>query len=476
MEHDLYAAFSPLDHRYYLANRELFDALAEYLSENGLIKAQLRVEAAVTKGLAKWKICPAAVAAEVEQACREVDPSEVYQEEAKTRHNIRALVNCIQRRVSPEARPFVHFSVTSMDIVDTANALRFMEATNKVLLPLCLEFLDTLITLARREKATLQMGRTHGQHAVPVTFGFAVAEYVSRFGQRLEKIKAAADNLRGKIAGAVGAYNALALFLPDPEVFAEEVLAELGLKPSPSATQIVEPEFFADYFHALISTFGVLANLADDFRNLQRTELAEIGEEFAPEQVGSSTMPHKRNPWNFEHVKSMWKAFVPRMFTVYLDQISEHQRDLTNSASSRFNPEIVVALAAAVARLNKVLKRLVVHEEQMRKNFMLTQESVIAEPLYILLAYYGHPDAHEAVRKLTLRAEAKGITLRQLLNEKEEVAELTVYLDKFSPAQWAVLNHPEQYLGIAVRKTELICAEGERILKSLGGPAPAAQG
>lgn len=465
MERDLYAMFSPLDHRYYLSNQKLFDSLAEYLSENGLINAQLRIEAAVTKGLAKRNICSAAIATEVENACRAVSPSEVYQEEAKTRHNIRALVNCIQRRVSPEARPFVHFSVTSMDIVDSANALRFMEATKKVLLPLCLEFLNTLITLARREKATLQIGRTHGQHAVPVTFGFAVAEYVSRFGQRVEKINMAAENLRGKIAGAVGAYNAVSLFLPDPEVFAEEVLAELGLKPSPYATQIVEPEYFTDYFHTLFSTFGVLANLADDFRNLQRTELAEIGEEFAPGQVGSSTMPHKRNPWNFEHVKSMWKAFVPRMLTVYMDQISEHQRDLTNSASSRFNPEVVVALAGAVARLNRVLNRLVVHKEQMCKNFMLTQESVIAEPLYILLAFHGHPDAHEAVRNLTLKAEAKGITLRQILNKKEEVEEAANYLDKISPAQWEILNHPKQYLGIAIRRTETICTEGERILR-----------
>ena len=283
------------------------------------------------------------------------------------------MVNCIQRCVLWRPDP-QYFTSTSMDIVDTANALRFFRATNEVVLPGLKRLLETLSKIARREKDVLHMGRTHGQHAVPITFGFAVAEYVSRLGNRYLKIKAAAENLRGKIAGAVGAYNASSIFFSDPEVFEAEVLAELGIKPSPYSTQIVEPEFLTDYLHAIVSAYGVLANLADDFRHLQRTEISEIGEEFATTQVGSSTMPHKRNPWNFEHVKSMWKAFMPRMITVYLDQISEHQRDLSNSASSRFNPEIVVSFAAAVERLNRVLSKLRVDKERMMKTVELTQE------------------------------------------------------------------------------------------------------
>ena len=125
-------------------------------------------------------ICPPEVADEVEGACRAVTAEEVYAEEQRTRHNIRALVNCIQRKVSEPARPFVHLTATSVDIMDTASALRYRDFTKNLLLPKGFALLQTLIDLALREKATVQMGRTHGQHAVPITFGFAVAEYVAR--------------------------------------------------------------------------------------------------------------------------------------------------------------------------------------------------------------------------------------------------------------------------------------------------------
>lgn len=465
MERDIFTAFSPLEHRYYYSYRELFTALSGYFSESALIRAELEVEAALVKILARRNICPKESAREIAAACRRVTPEEVYREEEKTRHSTRALVNCIQQRIPSQAKPYVHLTVTSMDIVDTANALRYVRATEEVVLPRCLRLLETLIKIARREKTTRQIGRTHGQHAVPITFGFAVAEYISRFGGRIENIREAAENLRGKIAGAVGAYNAGSIFFPDPERFEEEVLHELGLKPSPYSTQIVAAEYFTDYFHAVVSAFGVLANLADDLRHLQRTELGELGEEFAHDQVGSSTMPHKRNPWNFEHIKSMWKSFMPRMVTLYLDQISEHQRDLTNSASSRFYPEIVVAFTACVDRLQRVAGRLWVDRERMAANLRLTQETIIAEPLYLLLAAQGHPNAHEAVRQLTLKAQERRKTLYQLLQEGgEEVETLASYLDKITPEQRWFLDHPADYIGLAVRKTEVLCDQWEKYI------------
>jgi adenylosuccinate lyase len=305
------------------------------------------------------------------------------------------------------------------------------------------------------------MGRTHGQHAAPITFGFAIAQYVSRLGGRIEAIRSAAGSLRGKLSGAVGAYNASRLFFDDPLEFEREVLAELGLEPSPSSTQIVEAEFVTDYMHALVSAFGVLANLADDMRNLQRTEIAEVGEQFEAQQVGSSTMPHKRNPWNFENVKSMWKVMVARMQTVYADQISEHQRDLTNSASQRFLPEVIVGLVNSARRLQRIMGKLVTDPERMATNFDMTGGLVAAEPAYILLAAQGHPDAHEAVRKLTLEAQAQGRPLGELLDESEELAP---YLAKFTAEQRALLREPELYVGIAVEKTERLCVMWEERL------------
>ncbi|HEX3043797.1 MAG TPA: lyase family protein [Bacillota bacterium] len=461
MERDIFNNLSPLDHRYYASNETLFNQLAEFFSENAYIRYELKVEAALARVLAKRGICSQEVAGEIAAACNQVNPEEVYLEEEITKHNIRALVNCIQRKVSENARPFVHFTATSVDIMDSATAMRFKEATDKIVIPKCLELEQQLISIARREKATLQVGRTHGQHAVPITFGFAMAEYVSRFGSRIEQIRETALDLRGKIAGAVGAYNASSLFFDDPQEFETEVLWELGLKPANYSNQIVEPEYLTDYIHAVISAFGVLANLADDIRHLQRTEIGEVGEAFDASQVGSSTMPHKRNPWNFEHVKSMWKEFMPRMMTLYLDQISEHQRDLTNSASGRFVPEIVIGFVAAVDRLNRVLRKLVVDQAKMNRNFDSTKEMVIAEPLYILLASLGHPDAHEAVRLLTLESQKTGKTLRELLAQKTE---LFSYWERLTPRQRVVLEYPEKYTGGAELKTESICNHWEKQL------------
>ncbi|MTI60753.1 MAG: adenylosuccinate lyase [Firmicutes bacterium] len=458
---NIFENISPLDHRYSLREEEYQD-YKKYLSEKARIGYQLQVEVALVKVLAKREICPAEVAGELVEVVKDITVEEVYQEEKKTRHDIRALVNCIQKRVSDQAKPYVHFTTTSFDIVDTANSLRLKETSRELIIPTLIKLEKILMDLADREKETVQIGRTHGQHAVPVTFGFTIAEYVSRLGNRIEEIGKKSQLLRGKIAGAVGAYNASYLFFTEPDEFEVEVLAELGLKAGSHSTQIIEPEYVTDFVHSIVSCFGVLANLSDDMRHLQRSEIAEIGEYFDKDQVGSSTMPHKRNPINYENVKSLWKEFMPRMITLYQDQISEHQRDLTNSASGRFIPEIVVGFLSAANRLIRVFSKLAVDYDNIKKNFALNKEMIVAEPLYILLASYGHPDAHEAVRRLTLEAQESGKTLRELIPEKDE---LKAYLKRFTARQREILVNPEEYTGIAATKTEAVIKKWQERLK-----------
>jgi adenylosuccinate lyase len=261
------------------------------------------------------------------------------------------------------------------------------------------------------------------------------------------------------MAGAVGAYNASSLFFENPIKFEEEVLNELGLKPSPISTQIVEAEFMAEFLSHAVSAFGVLANLADDMRHLQRNEIGEVGEFFESKQVGSSTMPQKRNPVNFENVKSMWKELMPRMITVYMDQISEHQRDLTNSASMRFIPEILAGFYISVARMNRVMSNLAVDRENMKRNFGMNKNMIAAEPLYILLAANGHPDAHEYVREMTLKSQLTKKPLIQLV--KEDIS-VKPYLKKFSKKQMEIIHSPEKYAGISSKKTEVVCGQWKK--------------
>jgi len=414
----IFANLSPIDHRYSIAEPELFEKLSAHLSEEAVVRSCARVEEALLDALVR-RLAPegrrAALAAAVAGVAGSVDPADVYAEEAKTRHNVRALVNVMKRLVPPEAGPYVHLGATSADILDTAASLRYREVTRRVLLPLLADLEESLARLARAEADTPQIGRTHGQYAVPITFGFAVAGYVSRLGKCILRLRDRAADLRGKLSGAVGSYNAGSLLVPDPEALEREFLAGLGLTPSDTATQLVEPEHLLGLLLEVNTAFGVAANLADDLRHLQRSEIGEVREEFAETQVGSSTMPQKRNPWNAEHVKSLWKAFAPRVVTFFMDQVSEHQRDLTNSASGRFVADYLAGFANAVARMTSVVGSLTVDRASMAGNLRRAGDLAFSEAVYVLAARGGSNDAHERVRKATLRVEREGRPLCEVL-------------------------------------------------------------
>lgn len=455
-------AVSPFDARYYGADEIFYNKVHDFLSEEASIRYFLRIEEALVQTLADYGFCSQEIAAEVSQACKEVTAAEVYQEEARIQHNIRALVNCIRRRISEKARGYVHLFATSNDIMDTAAALRYKEFARKVLIPDLLNLMEMFSAIAQREAATFQMGRTHGQHAEPITFGYALALYISRLGGRAQELEQTSSNLRGKFAGPVGAHNSLYLTLgPKALQFERDLLARLGLRPSETgvASQLVEQEFLADLAYAAISTFGVLANFADDMRHLYRTEIGEIKEQFQPERVGSSTMPHKVNPKDFENVKSLWKAYAPRFLTVLMDQISEHQRDLTNSASGRYLGELFAAVDYGIYRTTNVVKVLEVDRERMLRNLQMSADAISAEPLYIILGLHGCPDPYDWSKKLVNISKQSGRKMTELIEQEKE---LQPYYSRFTDEQRDLLNHPEKYVGNAVSGTIETCDYWEK--------------
>ncbi len=453
--HDRFDTISPLDFRFYGGDPTLYRELHPYLSAAAVIRYQARVEGKLAFAMADAGICDRAAADAIARAADRVTPQAVAEEEARTRHDVRALVNVIRAHVPDDAKRFVHLGATSSDIVDTANALRYRECVERVLLGKLGGLVARCIAIAEAEAETPQIGRTHGRHAEPITFGFAMAEYVSRLGDRTLRLRDVARSLAGKLSGAVGAYSALGLLTDDPRALERRFLSSLGLAARSHSTQIVEPEGWSDLAHACVTALGVMANLADDMRQLQRTEIGEVAEGFAAEQVGSSTMPHKRNPVAFENVKSVWKAIAPRVLTTYLDQISEHQRDLTNSASQRFLGEILAATAYAAGRLAESLEGIRVDRERLRANLSLSRSAIVAEPLYVLLAKYGHHDAHEAVRKLTLEAERGS---RSVLEVATVEADLRDYIKRFTPEERRLLERPDEYRGLAAEATREVTA------------------
>ncbi|MEM2918745.1 MAG: lyase family protein [Candidatus Altiarchaeota archaeon] len=453
-----YENFSPTDFRYGVED------LKQYLSEGAFIRYKARVESVLAEVLAEYKICSKEVAEEIKKSALSINAGDVYKEEERIKHDIRALVNIISGKVSDDAKRFIHLMATSYDIVDTANALRYKEAIENVILPDMLKLEKTWIELAKKERNTICIGRTHGQHAEPITFGFSIALYVDRFGDRIIKLKEASENLTGKFSGAVGAYNASSIFLEKPEIFEEKILKKLNLKVARISTQIVPAEPTIDLIHTIVSSFGVLANYADDMRHLQRTEISEVYEFFGEEQVGSSTMPHKKNPINFENIKSAWKEFMPRVITHYMDQISEHQRDLTNSLSQRYIPELLVMFDSSVRRAEKISRNLKVDKNAMKKNFDISKDKIIAEPLQILLSYYGFKNAHEKIRKLSMESYRTGKPLNEIVFNDPE---LKPYLKKFNESQIEILSKPEKYVGIAAEKTIKICNYWDKRINDL---------
>ncbi len=256
----------------------------------------------------------------------------------------------------------------------------------------------------------------------------------------------------------MGAYSATSLLVKDPTRLERDFLATLGLQPSETSTQLVEPEYLLELLLEMNTAFGVIANLADDLRNLQRSEIGEVREEFTETQVGSSTMPQKRNPWNSEHVKSLWKAFFPRVMTFFMDQISEHQRDLTNSASSRFIADYVAGFASAAARSLSVVRSLGVNRQRMRENLSRGGDLIFSEAVYILAGRGGEADAHERVRRATLEAENSGERLRDVLSRDAGLWKLidANLADTLGVSAEIFFSDPARYSGLASRKAREI--------------------
>ncbi|HOT62912.1 MAG TPA: lyase family protein [Treponemataceae bacterium] len=471
----IFLNISPIDHRYSLSESSVYDSLSARISEQAAIVSCARAEIALVKAhLAVRGTLDAALERELDRVADTIDPARVYAEEEKTKHNIRALVNVLKEMVPPAVAPLVHLGATSVDILDTALAARVRDCVREVLLPLLRDLETKLCEIASREAQTPEVGRTHGQHAVPITFGFAVAEYVSRLGKSILEIDERSRDLRGKLAGAVGAYNATSMIVRDPEDLERRYLAYLGLQPSEHSTQLVEPEYLLRLLLELNVAFGVIANLADDLRNLQRSEVGEVFEYFSSTQVGSSTMPQKRNPWNSEHVKSLWKAFAPRAMTFFMDQISEHQRDLTNSASQRFVADYLAGFALAAARMKSVVAGLQADREGMARNLAnaggKVRGGVLAEPAYILLAESGISDAHEVIRRVTLDAETNAISFFEALKkDADSFARITAQLGKLGvPDPSGFFENPERYRGLAAEKAERLAARYRALMEGLG--------
>lgn len=439
--------------------------LVPFFGYDNLYRTLADVEIAVLRTLAEISIIPAEEIAELTpekiEEIKAVPTTEIdVIERTVTKHDVRAWVQRIQKILGPLGR-WLHIPLTSFDGLDTGRILQFILAWKHAIRPALVEFTDIFIEMVRKFSGTLQIARTHGQHALPITAGFWLATILNRVIENWTEAERFQTKLVGKISGAVGAYNAQN-GLNFPPNFEELVLAKLGLKPTRISTQILPPEPLAFFLFSCTMLSASLGQFGRDCRNLMRTESSEISEPFEIGQVGSSTMAHKRNPINFENLEGQWIKNKNEFGKVMDTLISEHQRDLVGSSVARDFPIILVNLLTQLNNMLRkdekgvpFLKRISVNEEACQKNFEMSAKVILAEPLYIALQMAGYKgDAHKLVNDILVpiatREKIHLVSALSRLGNKDE--EIENVCDKIPKEVWELLHSPEDYTGRAQEK------------------------
>lgn len=358
----------------------------------------LDVEVAICEAHAEAGNIPASAVATIKQKatfslqrCDEI--------ELETRHDLMAFVRNLSENVGEDGR-FIHFGVTSYDVIDTALGMMLRDSCD-VLLDSAGALQNEIGRLAKEHAATPMIGRTHGIHAEPITFGFKVSGWYAELARNIERLKQVrADVAVGKVSGAVG------IHAHTPPALETRVCELLGLQPDPVSTQIINRDRHAGFLNALALLGAGLERIATELRNLQRTEILEVQEAFAAGQTGSSAMPHKRNPWNSETVCGLARLLRANAHAMLESVATWHERDLTNSSLERIVfPDSCYLADFMLQRLTRILSGLHVFGENMERNMRQMGDLVFSE--HVMMALIGKGLSREAAYKAAQRNAAK---------------------------------------------------------------------
>ncbi len=428
----------PIDFRY--GRKEI----KEVFGEKSKLQYLLDVEAALARAHAEVGNIPKKAADEISKkaSVKFVKVERVKEIEDETRHDIMAITKALSEVCSGDAGKYVHLGATSYDIVDTANALQFSEATEFIKRELK-ELRKSLVSLAKKHKKTIMHGRTHGQFSIPITFGLKMAVYAMEVDRHLERMHECKSRvLVGKMSGAVGTGAAMGKHVLKIQ---ELVMQDLKLGIEEGATQIVGRDRYIELLSTLSNIAASMEKFATEIRNLQRSEIEEAAEAFeSKKQVGSSTMPHKRNPIVSEQICGLARVVRSLIIPAYENAIQWHERDLCNSSSERFIlPHSLILTDWIVYQMNNVFKNLQVNPDRMMENLEKSKGLPMAEAVMTKLVEkrMGRGDAHELVRKCSIKASGKDKDLLTTLLEDKNVSKL------FSKNELEEVMNPKNYLG-----------------------------
>jgi adenylosuccinate lyase len=432
--------------------------------EKNRLEMMLKVEAALAYAHGEVGNIPKEDAAKIVEkaSTKYVKLKRVKEIEDEIRHDVMALVKALAE-VSGSSGAYVHLGATSSDILDTATALQLKEALE--LIEKRLNDLESvLLTRTEKHKENIMIGRTHGQHALPTTLGFKFAVWtreVARSSQRL--IDCRERLLVGKLSGAVGTQAGLG---SKALKIQHIVMKRLGIKAADISTQIVQRDRYAEFTCILAIAASTLDNIASEIRELQRPEIGEVFEPFGRKQVGSSTMPHKRNPMICERICGLAKILRSLVSAALENVPTWHERDLTQSSCERFViPEECIIIDYMLVLMILVLKGLEVDEEKMIHNLELTQGRMMSEAVMLALAKkgMGRQKAHELVREIAIKSHAEQRPFKNILEKNYAIQKL------ISNKEIEEIMNPRNYLGTTLQQIEQIVKKtrSERINRGL---------
>ena len=340
--------------------------------------------------------------------------------EREVKHDVIAFLTCVAEYVGNSAR-YMHVGMTSSDVLDTALAVQLKQASTLILKELK-AFQGVLKTQALRHKKTPTMGRSHGIHAEPLTFGLKLANWYEEVGRNIERVKRARQNISyGQISGAVGTFACI-----DPDV-EKYVCSKLGLKPAPVSTQIIQRDRHAEFFTTLAIVAGTIDKIATEIRHLQRTEVLEAEEFFSSGQKGSSAMPHKRNPVVSEQMCGLARIVRSNAFAALENMPLWHERDISHSSVERvIGPDSTILIHYMLRKMTKMMERLIVYPENMMRNLEKTEGLIFSQSVLLSLVDKGiaREEAYRLVQKNAMQSWSTGKNFLKLLKKDKKIREL----------------------------------------------------
>jgi adenylosuccinate lyase len=387
----------------------------------------LEIEAAVAEAQAEMKIIPKGAAADIRATAKPniVTLPRTMEIEKETRHDVVALFEAIAEKCKGPGARWVHFGLTSNDIKDTAIGLQ-LKAAFAVLVPQIDALCMALIKRAKETQDLVAVGRSHGQHAVPITYGIRFSVWADEIRRQKKRALAARESTAiGKISGATGSHAAFGLQGIELQ---SRVLKRLGLNVPIATTQIIQRDRLAEAITALANLASSIDKIATDLRSLQRTEIAETSEPFARgKQVGSSAMPHKQNPVTCEKLSGLARVVRSLVPPALDDIVSWEERDISHSSTERFViPQAFILTDYLVRELTRVIDGLEVHTDAVEQNLNLSKESILSEYVVTLLTNAGleRPKAHEKLRLLSVQAKESGKGLLETVRTDPELSDV----------------------------------------------------